>query len=87
MKRLPIALALLALVLAGCRAEVRLRLDVAESGAGSVAAEVGINDQLQAVITQLFGSDTHIALITLEGSNDTATFIDYLGNWITFCNL
>lgn len=75
MKRLPIALAVLTLLLTSCRAEVRLRLEVAESGAGTVAAEVGINDQLQELITQLFGSESEQIIaeldLGLEGSSET----------------
>lgn len=55
MKRLAILVALLALVAAGCRAEVRLLLDVDENGSGTLAAEVGINDQLRDLIDQLAG--------------------------------
>lgn len=74
MKRVSIALALLSILAAGCRAEVRVLLDVNEGGEGSLAAEVGINDQLQDLITQLFGSDSEQVIAGLDlGLEGTAT--------------
>lgn len=57
MKRLAALVVLAALLMAGCRAEVRLLLDVGEDGSGTLAAEVGINNQLKNLIEQL-GGDT-----------------------------
>jgi hypothetical protein len=77
MKHLSILLALLALVLASCRAEVRIVLDVAEDGSGTIAAEVGLNDQLRDLITQLFGSESEEVIagldLGLEGTSQTRT--------------
>lgn len=74
MKRLSIALALLSILAAGCRAEVRILLDVTEEGNGNLAAEVGINQQLQDLITQLFGSDSEEVISGLDlGLEGTAT--------------
>lgn len=66
MKRLSIFLALISVLAAGCRAEVRLLLDVTEDGSGTMAAEVGIDDQLGELITQLFG----------EGNEDVIAGLD-----------
>ena len=75
MKRLSIAIALLAILAAGCRAEVGLVLDVKENGSGTLSAEVGINDQLRGLITQLFGADSEGVIseldLGIEGESDT----------------
>jgi hypothetical protein len=66
MKRLSITLALLSILAAGCRAEVRVLLDVSDNGTGNLAAEVGINDQLGDLITQLFGNDSEEVISGLD---------------------
>ncbi len=75
MKRLSIILALLTILVAGCRAEVRVLLDVDESGDGTLAAEVAINDQLEELINQLFGADSADIIAGLdlgfEGTSET----------------
>ena len=58
MKRLSTIVALLAILVAGCRAEVRMLLDVKESGEGTLTAEVAIDDQLEELLTQLFGANS-----------------------------
>ena len=72
MKRVA-AVLVLAILLAGCRAEVRILLDIAESGSGTLAAEVGINNELKVLIDRLAGdSETIISELDLglvgEGS-------------------
>jgi len=75
MKRLSITLALLTVLAAGCRAEVRVLLDVTEDGSGTLAAEVAIDDQLGELITQLFGDDSEDVIagldLGLEGTAET----------------
>ena len=75
MKRLSIAIALLSVLAAGCRAEVGLVLDVNQDGSGTLSAEVGINDQLRDLITQLFGADSEGVIAELdlgiEGESET----------------
>jgi hypothetical protein len=74
MKRFAILIALLAFLAAGCRAEVRLLVDVSEQGSGTVTAEVGINNQLRDLIDQLAGdSDAIISGLDLglEGEGTT----------------
>lgn len=75
MKRLLIIIAVLAILVAGCRAEVRMLLDVDESGAGTLTAEVAIDDQLEELITQLFGADSSNIIaeldLGLEGTAET----------------
>ena len=75
MKRLPIILAVLTIFVAGCRAEVRMLLEVEESGDGTLTAEVAINDQLEELITQLFGADSSSIIaeldLGLEGTSET----------------
>ena len=66
MKRLSIILAMLAILAAGCRAEVRVLLNVDESGEGTLTAEVAINDQLEQLITQLFGADSSNVIAELD---------------------
>lgn len=74
MKRFSVLVALLAVIAAGCRAEVRLLLDVTEDGSGTLAAEVGINDQLRALIDQLAGdSDAIISGLDLGLSGEGST--------------
>lgn len=50
-------------------------LDIEESGAGTLTAEVAINDQLEELITQLFGADSSNIIAELdlgvEGTSDT----------------
>ena len=75
MKRLLIITAVLAILVAGCRAEVRMLLDVDESGAGTLTAEIAIDDQLEELITQLFGADSSNIIaeldLGLEGTAET----------------
>jgi hypothetical protein len=75
MKRLSIIIAVLAILVAGCRAEVRMLLDVEESGAGTLTAEVAVDDQLEELITQLFGADSSNIIaeldLGLEGTSET----------------
>ncbi|MDJ0954811.1 MAG: hypothetical protein QNJ81_14130 [Acidimicrobiia bacterium] len=76
MKRVAILIAVSAVLLSSCRAEVRVRLDVAEDGSGTLAAEVAINEQLGDLIDQLAGdSETIIAGLDLglEGERSTST--------------
>jgi len=76
MKRFALLVALLAVLISGCRAEVRLLLDVSEDGSGTVTAEVGINNQLRDLIDQLAGdSETIISGLDLglEGDGTTRT--------------
>jgi hypothetical protein len=55
MKRLSILVAVVAVLAAGCRAELRVLLDVTEQGSGTLTAEVGINQQLRDLINRLPG--------------------------------
>lgn len=75
MKRLSLAVALLSVLAAGCRAEVGLVLDVNQDGSGTLSAEVGINDQLRELITQLFGADSEGVIseldLGIEGESET----------------
>ena len=74
MKRLSIAIALLAILAAGCRAEVRLLLDVTEEGRGTITSEVGIDQQLRDLIDQLAGDSEAIISrldLGLEGTGET----------------
>lgn len=74
MKRFLILISLLSILTAGCRAEVGLLLDVAEDGSGTLAAEVGIDQQLRGLIDQLGGdSDAIISGLDLglTGTSDT----------------
>lgn len=77
MKRFSVLVALLAVIAAGCRAEVRLLLDVTEDGSGTLAAEVGINDQLRGLIDQLAGdSDAIISGLDLGLSGEGSTRVE-----------
>lgn len=60
MKRAAVILALLSLLLSSCRAEVRLLLDVSDTGSGTLSTEVGIDDQLAALMDQLTGDTAGI---------------------------
>jgi hypothetical protein len=74
MKRLAALVVLFALLMTGCRAEVRLLLDVADDGSGTLAAEVGINNQLKDLIDQLAGDSERIISgldLGLVGEGDT----------------
>jgi hypothetical protein len=74
MKRLSIAIALVSILIAGCRAEVRLLLDVTEQGTGTLTAEVGVDDQLRDLIDQLAGDSEAIISgldLGLEGTGET----------------
>jgi hypothetical protein len=74
MKRLSIAIALVSILIAGCRAEVRLLLDVTEQGTGTLTAEVGVDEQLRALIDQLAGDSEAIISgldLGLEGTGET----------------
>ena len=77
MKRFAILVALIAFLASGCRAEVRLLLDVAENGSGTVTAEVGINNQLRDLIDQLAGdSETIISGLDLGLEGEGTTRVD-----------
>jgi hypothetical protein len=77
MKRLAALVVLLALLMAGCRADVKLLLDVAENGSGTLAAEVGINNQLKDLIDQLAGdSETIISGLDLGLVGEGSTRIE-----------
>lgn len=77
MKRLAALVVLFALLLAGCRAEVRLLLDVTENGSGTLAAEVGINNQLKDLIEQLGGdTDKIISGLNLGLVGEAATRVE-----------
>lgn len=77
MKRLSIFVALLAFIATGCRSEVHLLLDVAEDGSGTIAAEVGINQQLRDLIDQLAGdSDNIISGLDLGLVGESSTRVD-----------
>jgi len=74
MKRLLLLIAMFALIGSGCRAEVRLLLDVTEDGSGTLVTEVGIDQQLRDLIDQFAGdSDAIISGLDLglEGTSDT----------------
>ncbi|MEA2000389.1 MAG: hypothetical protein U9N84_00660 [Actinomycetota bacterium] len=74
MKRFPLLVVLLAIVASGCRAEVRVLLDVAEDGSGTLAAEVAVDQQLSDLIDQFAGdTDTIISGLDLglEGTSTT----------------
>lgn len=74
MKRLAILVAVLAVALSACRAEVRINLDVTEAGSGTLAAEVAINNQLRDLINQLTGDSEAIISgldLGLEGERST----------------
>jgi hypothetical protein len=75
MKRVAILFVFLTLALSACRAEVGIRLDVAEDGSGLLAADVAINDQLRDLIEQFAGdSETIIGGLDLglEGERRTS---------------
>jgi len=77
MKRISIFVALLAFIATGCRSEVQLLLDVAEDGSGTIAAEVGINQQLRDLIDQLAGdSDNIISGLDLGLVGESGTRVD-----------
>ncbi|MCP4305132.1 MAG: hypothetical protein GY926_04060 [bacterium] len=60
MRRLSILVAVIAILAAGCRAELRLLVDVTEQGSGTVTAEVGINEQLRNLINTLPGDGEQV---------------------------
>ncbi len=77
MKRFSILIAVLAVLATGCRAEVRLLLDVTEDGSGTLAAEVGINQQLRDIIDQLAGDgDAIIAGLDLGLVGESSTRVE-----------
>lgn len=77
MKRLAALVAVVALLAAGCRAEVRLLLDVTENGSGTLATEVGINRQLKDLIDQLAGdSEAIISGLDLGLVGEGSTRVD-----------
>ena len=77
MKRIPLLIVLLAIVVSGCRAEVRVLLDVAEDGSGELATEIGIDQQLSDLIDQLAGdTDTIIAGLDLGLDGTSATRVE-----------
>ena len=62
------------MLLSACRAEVRINLDVAENGSGTLAAEVAINNQLKDLIDQLAGDGEAIIAgldLGLDGERST----------------
>jgi hypothetical protein len=74
MKRLATILTVLTVLLAGCRAEVRLLVDVTEEGTGTITAEVGIDQQLRDLIDRLAGDSERIISgldLGLEGESET----------------
>lgn len=74
MKRVSLVVALLSILLVGCRAEVRLLVDVGEDGAGTLISEVGIDEQLRSLIDQLAGDSGSIISgldLGLEGTGET----------------
>lgn len=76
MKRLSIAIALLAFLTAGCRADVRLLLNVVEDGSGDLSIEVGVDDELDELITQFFGPSEEVLPsldLGIEGEKATRT--------------
>ena len=60
MKRLSIIIALLSLLAAGCRADVRLLLNIGEDGSGDISVEVGVDDELDQLVTQFFGPSEEV---------------------------
>ncbi|MET0831552.1 MAG: hypothetical protein ABWY62_04155 [Acidimicrobiia bacterium] len=56
MRRLIPFLAVGVVLLAGCRAEINVGMDVESTGAGTVAAEVGVDDELLTLIESSGGS-------------------------------
>lgn len=77
MKRFAILLTTLTVLLAGCRAEVRLLVDVTEEGTGSITAEVGIDDQLRNLIDRLAGdSESLISELDLGLDGEAETRIE-----------
>jgi len=74
MKRTVLLIAAIAILLSGCRAEVRVLLDATENGSGTLAAEVGINNQLRDLLDQLAGDGEAIISrldLGLEGESST----------------
>lgn len=74
MKRILILVALFAVLTAGCRADVRLLLDVTEDGSGTLSSEVGIDQQLRDLIDRLAGDSEAIISgldLGLVGEGDT----------------
>ncbi|MCP3999235.1 MAG: hypothetical protein GY722_29840 [bacterium] len=74
MKRIAFLIAVLAVAVSGCRAEVRMILDVTEDGSGTLASEVAINNQLRDLIDQLAGDGEAIISeldLGLEGESST----------------
>ena len=76
-KRLIPLIVVLTLLLSACRAEVRISLDITESGSGTLAAEVAINNQLKDLIDQLAGdSEAIIAGLDLGLEGERSTRLD-----------
>jgi hypothetical protein len=76
MKRIAFLIAMFALAVSGCRAEVRVLLDIEENGSGTLASEVAINNQLRDLIDQLAGDGEAIISeldLGLEGESGTRT--------------
>ena len=74
MKRLSIIIATLAVLVAGCRADVRLLLNVAADGSGDISVEVGVDDELDQLITQFFGPSEEVLPsldLGIEGERST----------------
>jgi len=77
MKRAIPLIVVLTMLLSACRAEVRISLDVAENGSGTLAAEVAINNQLKDLIDQLAGdSEAIIAGLDLGLEGERSTSLD-----------
>jgi len=76
MKRLSLLIALLAVLASGCRADVQLLLNVAEDGSGELAVEVGVDDELDELITQFFGPSEEVLPsldLGIDGERSTRT--------------
>ena len=77
MRRLSILVAVVAVLAAGCRAELRLLVNVTEQGAGTVTAEVGINEQLRNLINSLPGDgETVISGLDLGLAGESSTRVE-----------
>ena len=75
MKRASIVIALLAVLLGACRAEVNVVLEVTEDGSGTLRTDVGIDDEMRLLINQLFGNEGEAVIAELdlgiEGTSET----------------
>ncbi len=76
MKRLSLLVALLAVLASGCRADVQLFLNVIEDGSGDLSVEVGVDDELDQLITQFFGPSEEVLPsldLGIDGERSTRT--------------